>query len=166
MTQTILMITAVSGAQDCAGEMERQLKLKVELASTRKEGLAALRRREYSAVILDDSLAESDPTGADLLWKHSGLAVPLQINFAIASVSRLVREARAALARRAQEQALAMRAAAGTLEGELRSTITGLLLQAQLALADPALPPQTVVKLKVVAELAGTLRRQLERPLL
>lgn len=164
MSQSILLITAIAGAQECARELERQLRMGVELAATRRAALAALRRREYSAIVFDDSLAKADPAGADLLWKHSGLAIPLQINFAIASGSRLVREVRAALARRAQEQALALRAAASALEGELKSTITGLLLQSQLALADPSLPPKVAVKLKVVAGLAGALRQQLERP--
>lgn len=164
MSQSILLITAIPGGEKCAAEVARQLGLKVEWASDRKAALAALRRREYAAVVVDESLAEADPAGADLVSKHAGLAVPLQVNFALASEARLVREVRAALARRSQEQALALRAAAGALEGELRSTIAGLLLQSQLALADPALPPQAAVKLKVVAELAATLRRQLEPP--
>lgn len=164
MSQSILLITAISGAENCAAEMALQLGLKVEWAPDRKAALAALRRREYSAVVVDESLAEADPAGADLFCKHAGLAVPLQLNFALASSARLVREVRAALARRSQEQMLAMRAAAGALEGELRLTIAGLLLQSQLALADPTLPPQAAIKLKVVADLAATLRRQLEQP--
>jgi hypothetical protein len=163
VNQTVLMITSIAGAENCAASLARQLGFAVEIASSRKAGLASLRRREYSCVIVDENIAEADPDGAELLWKHSGLAVPMQINFAIAGSARLAREVRGALARREQEQALAMRAAACSMESELKSTVTGLLLQSQLALADPQVTPQLSVKLKMMFELAGTLRERLER---
>jgi hypothetical protein len=164
MSQTVLMITSIAGAENCAASLARHLGLPVEIATSRKLGLAALRRREYATVIVDDSIAEGDPAGAELLWKHSGLAVPLQINFALLGCARLGREVKAALARREQEQSLAMRAATSIIENELKSTVTGLLLQSELALAEPAVPPHLATKLKMMVELAGTLRRQLERP--
>jgi hypothetical protein len=45
----------------------------------------------------------------------------------------------------------------------LKSTLTGLLLQSQLALAEPELPPRVAGKLELMAELAGSLRRRLEQ---
>ena len=164
MSQSVLMISAMAAVETCSETLTRQLGLTVEVVATRKAALSSLRRREYSIVIVDECLVEADPAGADLIWKHSGLAVPLQINFAISSGSRLARDVRAALARRSQEHALALRAAASALEGELRSTVTGLLLQSQLALAEPALTRKLTERLKMVAELASTLRQQLERP--
>jgi hypothetical protein len=98
------------------------------------------------------------------LWRYSGLAIPLQINFALSGTARLARDVRAALNRREQEHVLAMRAAASTIEGQLRSTVTGLLLQSELALAEPAISGNVATKLKLVIELAGSLRHQLERP--
>jgi hypothetical protein len=47
------------------------------------------------------------------------------------------------------------------MEGELRDTVTGLMLQAQLALAEPELSPRLAAKLNTVAELAGNLRQRL-----
>lgn len=164
MSQPVLMITALAGAENCATAMARQLSRPVEIAATRKAALAALRRKEYSVVVVDDSLAESDPAGTELIWKHAGLAVPLQVNFAISGTSRVAREVRSALARRDREQSLAMRAAASTIENELKSTVTGLLLQSQLALADPSSSPNLTEKLKLMVELAGNLRQQLARP--
>jgi hypothetical protein len=154
----------MAGAVDYADALAQQLRVSVELAATRKAGLEALRRHEYALVIVEESIAEADPAGADLLWKQAGLAVPLQVNFALSSGSRLVRDVRAALARRAHEQSLALRAAASTLESELRATLTGLLLHSQLALADPALTPNLAERLKMMHELASTIRQQLERP--
>jgi hypothetical protein len=163
--QTVLMITGIAGAEECAASLSRMLGLTVETASSRRDGLAALRRTEYDVVLVDESIAEGDPAAADLMWKQAGMAIPLEVNFAIAGVSRIARQLKAALLRREHEQLLAMRAAASTIEGELRSTVAGLLLQSQLALAEPAVPPQVASKLQMVADLAGTLRQRLERPL-
>lgn len=163
-SDSVLMVTAMAQAEICAEALTRELGLTVEVAATRKAALLALRRREYSIMLLDEGMVEADPAGTDLLWKQSGLAFPMQVNFAISSGSRLVREVRAAMARRTQEHALAVRATARILESELKSTVTGLLLQSQLALAEPALPPKLRDKLKIVAELAATLRHQLESP--
>lgn len=159
--QNLLMITSILGAENCAAALANQLGFSVEIVGSRREGLARLRRREYTLVVVDDAIAEADPEGAELLWKHSGLAVPLQVNFAISGTSRLVREVRAVLARREQEQALAMRAAAMAVESELRDTVTGLILHSQLALREPALSPELSAKLKTVAELAGSLQQRL-----
>jgi hypothetical protein len=162
--QSLLMITSILGAENCAAALANQLEFSVEIVPNRKDGLARLRRHEYTIIVVDDAVAESDPEGAELLWKHAGLAVPLQINFAISGTARLVREVRAVLNRREQEQALAMRAAAVAVESELRDTVTGLILHSQLALAEPALSPELSAKLRTVADLAGNLRQRLEQP--
>jgi len=162
--QSVLMITSIPGADSCAASLAAALGVPVEIASSRKLGLSALRRRDYATVIVDDSIAEADPAGTELIWKHSGLAVPLQINFALVGCARLGREVRAALARREQEESLAMRAATSNLENDLKSTLAGLLLNSELALAEPSVPPQLASKLQLMVELAGTLRRRLEQP--
>ena len=158
------MITSIAGAESCAANLAAVVGVPVEIASSRKLGLAALRRRDYATVIVDESIAEADAVGAELIWKHSGLAVPLQINFALVGCARLGREVKSALARREQEESLALRAATSHLENDLKSTVTGLLLQSELALAEPSVPPQLESKLRLMVELAGTLRRRLEQP--
>lgn len=163
--EAILLVTAVAGAGNCAAVISKQFGLAVETASSRKDALAALRRRSYAIVVLDSSLLEVAPGDADTLFERSGLAIPLEINFAISGCGRLVREIRAALSRRQLEQSVAARAAATSLETNLRDTVAGLLLQSQLALAEPAVPPQLADKLKLMAELAGNLRRKLDRGL-
>lgn len=163
MSHTILLISAMTGVENCALNLSHQLGFTVESACDRREGIAALKRGQFSVVVVDESVAEGDSRGAELLWRFTGLAVPMQVNFALSGTARLARDIRAALARREQEQALAMRAAASTIESQLKSTVTGLLLQSQLALADPALSGNVASKLKMVVELAGNLRIQLER---
>lgn len=161
-SESVLLVTAIAGAENCAAVIAKQFSLQVETVSTRKDALAALRRGSYSVVVLDSSMLEATTGDADALFKASGLAIPLEVNFAISGCSRLVREIRAAFSRRQLEQAAAERAAATSLETSLRDTVAGLLLQSQLALADPSVSPQLADKLKLMAELAGSLRRQLD----
>lgn len=161
--ESILLVTGIAGAENCAAVVSKQFGLAVETVSSRKDALSALRRRAYSIVVLDSSLLEVATGDADVLFKHSGLAIPLEINFAISGCGRLVREIRAALGRRQMEQAVAARAAATSLESNLRDTVAGLLLQSQLALAEPSVPPQLAEKLKLMAELAGSLRKKLDQ---
>jgi len=114
---------------------------------------------------VDETLAGCDPAAAEKICEHAGLAIPLQINFAVSGAARLIREIRAALHRREREQALARRAAAAAIEAELKTTVAGLLLHSQLALNGSEVPAPVADRLRVVADLAGSLRRQLSAPL-
>ena len=160
---SVLIISPMAEAQTFAVSLADTLGYPVEVAATHRAGLAALRRRDYSVVVLDGSMAEANPAGAELLWRNCGMAVPVQINFALSGGSRLAREVQAAIGRREQQQVVALRAAASLLESQLKSTITGLLLQSQLALAEPEVTPKLAGKLELVAELAASLRQRLEQ---
>src|SRR5580698_1135356 len=161
---SILIVTGIEGARNCAAVVEAQLGMAVVVADGRKAALAALRGQEFQAIVIDETLAECDPAAAEKICENAGLAIPLQINFAVSGAARLTREIRAALSRRQREQSLARRAAAA-IESELKSTVAGLLLHSQLALADGEVKGPTADRLRVVADLAGTLRQQLSAPL-
>lgn len=162
---SVLMVTGIEGARNCAAAISGQLDMKVEVAENRRAALNALRKREYHVVILDETMAECDPASAEAIWAQAGLAIPLQINFALSGAVRLVREIKAGLYRRERERTLASRAAASVIETELKSTIAGLLLHSELALKGNGVPPTVAERLRLVAELAGTLRRQLQVPI-
>ncbi len=157
----ILIVTGIEGAENCVSAIARLLEMPCELAHSRKAAVSALKRSEYAAVVLDESMADSDPAGVDLIWEHAALAVPVQMSFALAGAQRLAREVRMALVRRDRERTLAHEAAAAAIQIELKSTLAGLLLHSQLALAEREIPPPLAEKLRVVADLAGTLRQQL-----
>ena len=161
---SILMVTGVEGARNCAAVVSTELGMEVEVAEGRKAALSALRRREFSAVVVDETIAECDPSTAKAIWEHAGLAIPLQINFALSGAARLIREIRAALHRREREQTLAHRAAAVAIETELKSTVAGLLLHSQLALRGSEGSSPIAARLRMVADLAGNLRDQLSAP--
>ena len=137
---SILIVSGIEGARNCAAVVGAQLNMDVEVADGRKAALAALRRREFSAVVVDETMAECDPSAAEAIWDRSGLAIPLHINFALSGAARLIREIRAALHRREREQALARMAASAAIENELKSTVAGLLLHSQLALSGSEVP--------------------------
>jgi signal transduction histidine kinase len=157
----ILLVTGIEGARNCADVIAKQLEMVVEVADGRKAALGLLRQREFAAVVVDETVAACDPAAAEAIWERAGLAIPLQINFALSGAARLIREIRAALHRREREQTLARKAAAAAVEQELKTTVAGLLLQSQLALSstEPASP--MAEKLRLLATLAGDLRRQL-----
>jgi DNA-binding NtrC family response regulator len=162
---SILMVTGIEGARNCAETVGAQLGMEIEVAEGRKAALTALRRREFAAVVVDETMAECDPATAEAIWEHAGLAIPLQINFALSGAARLVREIRAGLHRREREQLQARRAAAAAIEAELKSTVAGLLLHSQLALNGNQMPAPVADKLRIVADLAGNLRQKLSAPL-
>jgi hypothetical protein len=162
---SILIVTGMEGARNCAAVVGGQLGMEVEVAEGRKAALDALRRREFLAVVVDETIAACDPAAAEAIWERAGLAIPLQINFALSGAARLTREIRAALHRREREQSLARRAAASAIENELKTTVAGLLLHSQLALSGGEVPAPLADKLRMVAELAGSLRQQLSAPL-
>jgi hypothetical protein len=164
MGMNILMVTGIEGARNCADAVGAQLGMEVDVAEGRKAALTALRRREFAAVVVDETTAECDPASAEAIWEHAGLAIPLQVNFALSGTARLVREIRAGLHRREREQTLARRAATAEIEAELKTTVAGLLLHSQLALSGSEVPPPVADKLRMVADLAGNLRQKLSTP--
>lgn len=159
----ILMITGIEGARNCATAVASQMGMEVEVAEGRKAALVALRAKAFDVLVVDETLAECDPAGAEAIWERAGLAIPLQVNFALSGTARLIREIRAALHRREREQVVARRAATEAIEAELKGTLAGLLLHSQLALTE-TMPAPAADKIRVVADLAGALRQQLVAP--
>jgi hypothetical protein len=158
---SILMVAGIEGARNCADVVAKNLGMEVEVADGRKAALALLRQREFAAVVVDETIAECDPVAADAIWDRAGLAIPVQINFALSGTARLIREIRAALRRREREQMLARRSATAAIELELKSTVAGLLLQTELALSCSDAGSPAAERLRVVADLAGNLRSKL-----
>jgi hypothetical protein len=162
---SILMVTGFEGARNCADAVGAQLAMDVEVVEGRRAALTALRRHEFAAVVVDETVAECDPAAAEAIWEQAGLAIPLQVNFALSGTPRLVREIRAGLHRREREQSLAHRAATVAMEAELKSTVAGLLLHSQLALNGNEVPAPVADRLRTMADLAGNLRQKLSMPM-
>jgi len=87
MSRTILIIAPALAAEPIANALREELDAAVEVAPQRRAGLAALRRTEYSLVLLEESLAELDPRGADLLYQNAGAAPVLESELALREAS-------------------------------------------------------------------------------
>lgn len=159
---SVLLVTTMGGAANCAAVLERQLKLGVQIAGSRREAISELRKHDFAVVVMEEGMAGADPRAADSIWQQAGGALLMQVNFAISGTDRLVREVRAALARSAQQQVVARRAAAVAVESELNSTVTGIMLESELALREPEMPPTLEAKLRHLVELAASLRQKLQ----
>jgi hypothetical protein len=162
LQHSVLIISPMSDAIRIAAALSTALGCPVKVAANQRAGMTELRHHDYSVVVVDDCTAEANPAATEMLWQSLGMAVPVQINFAFHGGPRLTREVQTAIGRREQQQVRALRAAASLLESELKSTVTGLLLQSQLALAEPEVTQKLAGKLELVAELASSLRRTLE----
>ena len=159
MFRTILIIAPEAAAVSVADALRRDFDATVEVATNRRTGLAALRRNEYSLVLLEENLAAADPEATDLLYQNAVSAPVLEINFVISSATRIVRQARAAIARSLHDRAQARASVTASLQSELSASLTGILLESQLALR--AAQPEQAPKLRHLVELAGDLRNRL-----
>lgn len=162
MSLAALIMTSAEALEPCLTELRERLGVEAEVASSRRAALQALTRREYAVLLLDQAMVEADVEGAELLWKQAGLAIPVQVNLALSSPARIVREVRAALVRREQEMSLSLRAAAAAVDTEIKNAVTALLLQSQLALSVEGLAPAAREKVAQVVQLAEGLRGKLE----
>jgi signal transduction histidine kinase len=159
MSHTILLIASQAAAEPVAEMLRCELDFAVEIAASRRAGLSALRRAGYALVVLDESLATSRPEIVDLIYQNALGAPVVELPLALTTMTRILRQARAAMARAAHDREQARLVATAALQSELNASLTGLLLESQLALrnADPELAP----KLRHLVELAGDLRNRL-----
>jgi hypothetical protein len=157
MPPTILLIAPASTALPVADALRHDLRAEVEMTPNRRAALASLRRNDFSLVLIDESLATPDT--ADLIYQNAGGALMVELNFAISSAGRIVRQTRATLARRGQDQAKALATATTTLHNELNSLLAGILLESELALREAT--PAQAPRLRHLVKLAGNLRDRL-----
>jgi hypothetical protein len=160
----ILLVTPSDRAAECAAALHGASGEKVIVAESLPRAAALLRANSYLAAVLDQHLLEAEPHEADATLEHLGTAIPVQVNFAISGIERVVRDVRAAVQRRKREETQACQSALGRLQSELSDTVTALLLSSELALETPELPLAASEKIQSVHELVKKLRRQLESP--
>lgn len=157
----ILLITPYASVQQCGKAIEEAISEAVDVTEGLRQAIVRLRSGEYSVVVIDQSLMEAEPEESETVLQHIGSAVPVQVNFAISGVERVVREVRAALHRRKREERIARESAARALYSEVKGSVTALLLSCEVALETPDLPPNAARKLQSVQQLAQDLRVKL-----
>jgi hypothetical protein len=158
----ILLVTSAKAAVDCAKILEAALREGVEVADNVKKAASLARNNDYTALVLDDPMVETEQEALDTLLHNAGMAVPVYVNLAICSADRMVREVKSALRRHEEARLVAIRAAESLLRSEIRDAVTGILLSTELALKTPELPMEAEAKMKSVCHLATQIRSRLE----
>lgn len=157
----ILLITALSDSQKCASALQEATDEATVIAATLADAVRQLQEQEFSAVVIDQLLLDSEPEEAEVVFKHLGHAVPVYLNFALVGMSRVTRELRSALNRRNREVLVARREAEQALRHELNEKVTALMLSCEMALQVPGLPELAEVKMQAVDTLAREMREKL-----
>jgi len=157
----ILLISSLNKAHECARALQEATNESVQACSSPPDAVAKLQAQEFSAVIFDQLLLDSDPDEGQMVLKHLGAAAPVYVNFAISATGRVVRELRSALQRRKRERAAAKQEAEQTLRNQLNGTVTALLLSCEMALQVPDLPALAETKMQDVEALAKEMSTRL-----
>jgi len=157
----ILLITPSVRGQQCIDALNAATGTEVHWAQNLQAAATRLRQQNYSAVIIDQFLLETEPEESDQMTEHLGTAYPVYINFAVTGMDRLVREVRSALHRRKREESSARRAVEEQMRSEMRETLTAILLSCELAMSMPDVPLPAAEKIRAIDGLARELRVQL-----
>jgi hypothetical protein len=158
----ILLITASPNGVECANAVQKATRQATLIAGSVERAAKMVRSGDYSALLIDASLIELDLLGEETLWRHAANAIPVWINMAVSSNERIVREVQIALKRRSREGQIAMEAARASVRNDLRDAITGILLSSEMALQEPALPPNVATRLRSLCELARKVKTRLD----
>ena len=159
MSCNVLLVATGDVAAPVAETLREVLSAEVTTAKSRVEGLSVLRRAEFDLVLVDEALSSGDTETSDLLYGLAAAAAVLEVNFAISGSPRLLRQIRSALTRRVHDQTQARLAVLAELRNELGAALTGLLLEAQLALRHS--PADQTQRLRLMVELAEDLRSKI-----
>jgi hypothetical protein len=158
----ILLITPSDRALECAKQIEAATDQPARVAASLSEAVSSLRCDDYTAIVLDECLFDADPEQGEFVLQHAGSATRVYVNCAISGIDRVIRELRAALRRREREETMARKAAEEALRSELREYITAILLDCDLALSVPGLPPNAEEKIRAVYRAARSLGERLQ----
>jgi hypothetical protein len=131
----------------CINELQTVLAIPIVRVATLRSGLKALKE-----------------TDSEILARAAGLTPVLELDLMATPPSILVRKVRSELNRFATKQFYARNAAIAHLRGELRDSLTGLLLESQLALreVDASRHPKLVSIVQSAMKLCARLKLEAE----
>lgn len=158
----ILLVTTSSRAKECAAALEQGTGHKTHVSTAVPQAVSKVEAAEYEVLVIDQSILESDFRALDTLLNHCGLAMPLHINLALHGTERIVREVQVALRRGEQERRMASRSVERVLRNQLRSELTTILLNSELALRQQSISPDVAAKIEAVRQAAEKMRSQLQ----
>ena len=156
----VLLFAAEPALSRLAQEFRTKLQASVAPVADRRIVQVALQQATFDAILVEETIVTENPSVLDDLQRWGGEALVLEMNLALASPARVVRQLRGAMERQREEFSHARQAALRTLRSEFTQSVCGLLLESQLALrkAGPELTPA----LEHLVSLAEALSRQLQ----
>ncbi len=158
----ILLLTTSSRGKEYGAALERGTGHKTHMAGSVPQATSKLQAADYELLAIDQSLLEADFRALDTLLNRCGTAIPVYVNLSLHSPERIAREIQVALRRSQEEKLVAGRVAEKILCNELRSEVTGILLNSELALRHTGLAPEIAERINSVRELAEKMRSRLE----
>ena len=158
----VLLITSADRGQECVQAIQRATSEEVHWAADTKTAMGEFRRHQFSVVVVEEWLWESDRRLEETFAAACDSAALLVTNLAIAGATRVANEVGAALRRRAAEIRKAREEVERRLRCELNEAVTGILLCSELALATPALPSRAEAKIRSVYQFAMSIRARLQ----
>lgn len=150
----ILLISSLAKARDLAQGLQEATSELVQLCRSFPEAISCLQAQQFSAVVFDQLLLDTDPEGGEATRKYFGSAASVYVNLAVNGIARVAGELSHALRRRQWEVLAARKEAEHSLRHELNDTVTALLLSCELALQVPDLPGSVAAKMQTVDALA------------
>ena len=133
----ILIMAAEPAASDVANHLRRALRVEVEVSADWSQCRGLLHQNNFALILLEESLASADSATVDFLYASQRDGWILEANFGVSGPERILRQVRAALNRKARNEAHTRTAVLHSVRNHLTSCLTGLLLESQLALRKP-----------------------------
>jgi hypothetical protein len=158
----ILLVTPSARGKECGEALQAAIGQPTHVAATLRDGVTHLREQEYTAVVIDQSLLETEPDEGEQMLQHLDDAFPIYVNGAIAGIERVVREVQSALRRWQRELQIARESATHAVWNELKENVTAMLLSCDLALSAPELSAPAAQRIRAIHDLAGQMRARLE----
>ena len=156
----ILLLTTAPVGASLAQALLAATKQKVEIALDYAQAQEFLREHDVAALIFDTSSLSSDCAAAMDVVKHAANATIVEVNFAIHSEARVIRDVQQALRRYHHQLQVAQNVAQAELSSQITGDVTGILVASQMALHEPALPSKAQDKVREVYEIALRLRER------
>jgi hypothetical protein len=137
-----MIYVASNAAEQIAHSIELATAQPVASADSLLTIVEALRRGEVSAVVVDQTLLDADPSTAEVVWKYLHHALPIIINPAIQPADRIVQDVTASLRCLERERSAAREIERTALRAQLAEPLTALLPESFLDVRGLGIAPQ------------------------
>lgn len=154
----VLIISASERRFELQKALCGPLQSQVTVAATFQEAAAAVAMRPYLGVVLDEGLADLDPTEASHFLSRCNLEVPIFVKLAITGLPRCVQQIELAFRRFERERQIATTSAQHSISAQVRDALTSIMIHGQLALNSPGIPQDAVRRIELILEGADALQ--------